>query len=392
MKLKITYFTFVEIGSERHGGSLCCRNHIKRLSTDTGIELFVVVAGPKYNEIASLSYLSHLGVKGKFIPYQSQKPSFFNDTFGQFFLIPFEIQSRSQPQVDQEVINAIVSNDSEVLLLDYFFSALFCPKAIKIAPKTALIHLNRETEFYIDQLKTGETPYIRIPTRLVSILRLWMAERILLRAISKIIALSPPDIQNPQGISITPFLDQNPMQWIPNNSKTIFFVGNIGHYPNRQAIKYIITKLAPLVAEILPDARFKIIGASDHDVAFHHPSVDLLGVSDEGEVERLFLNCHLFICPIKNTFGLKFKIAKALTYGTPFLASPESMQCIPHIKNIPTISLSDPMQAAKAIAAILLDEKRSKVLAASINSQHSQFIETQKNIWSISLSDTVANR
>jgi len=221
--------------------------------------------------------------------------------------------------------------------------------------------------------------------KIPNLVRFWLAERSIFRSMNKIIALSPPDVPKRKGMHITPYLDMKEQQWKPNSSRTIFFVGNIGHYPNKEAIEYIITKLAPLVTEIAPDIRFKIIGASPVDVAFDHPSVDLLGKSDATEVERLFLNCQLFICPVKNTFGLKFKIAEALSYGTPFLASPESMLCVPHLTDQPTISLEDPVLAAKTLVASILDETSTIKLATNISFKHRRFINSQNNIWSRSL-------
>ncbi len=162
-------------------------------------------------------------------------------------------------------------------------------------------------------------------------------------------------------------------------------MGNIGHYPNAEAIEYIVTKLAPAVAEILPNVRFRIIGASADDVPFHHPSVDFLGKSNAEEVEREFLNCQLFICPVNNTFGMKFKVAEALSYGTPFLASPETMLSVPYLKDLPSISLNDPTQAAKAIEATIRDEDSTTLLAIKISLQHRAFINSQNNIWSRTL-------
>lgn len=75
MKLKVVYFTFIDIGSTANGGTICCRNHLQRLSEDTGIELFAVVASYQSQEADALSYLKSLGVSGKFIPFKKLNPT-----------------------------------------------------------------------------------------------------------------------------------------------------------------------------------------------------------------------------------------------------------------------------------------------------------------------------
>jgi hypothetical protein len=358
-----------------------------RLSTDTEIELFVVIASQQDHETDSLFYLNSLGVSGKFVSWQDWNPTAPITFTHKFAPIPYEGFACYQRHVDQAIVDALASHNADILLINYLYSAMICSNAIKKAPRAVLVNLNRETAFYWDFLKRVKKSWFKRFIKTMSLFRVWRAEQSIFRLMDKIIALSPPDVPKRKGMYITPYLDANLEQWKPNSSRTLFFVGNIGHHPNREAIEYIITKLAPAVSAIIPDVRFKIIGACADDVSFHHPSVDLLGKSDAAEVERQFLNCQLFICPVKNTFGLKFKMAEALSYGTPFMASPESMLCFPHLKDQPSIPLDDPQQAARNIAASILDESTTTNLATSINFQHRQFMDSQHNIWSRSLRD-----
>ncbi len=382
------YFTVTNISStELNGGAICCRNHIKRLSEDGGIDLFVVLSGNQEQEESSISYLDSIGVKGIFIsfkkPEQNQKTK--RSFFQRFASFHWEEIAHDQTHVDSAVVEAISSHKADMLLIDYFYSALFCRKALRISPRNALITFNREVEFYLDWIKATTLKGAKPFSKAISTIRLWFNERSIYKRMNTVIALSPPDMPKHKGTYVTPYLDPRPVQWKPNSSQTIFFVGNIEHFPNRSAIEYIITKLAPAVTSVLPSARFKIIGALPKDLSFHHPSVDLLGRSSPEEVEQQFLNCQIFICPIKNTFGMKFKIAEALSYGTPFLASPESMLSIPHIRNQPVISLLNPEKAAKAIIDVISSKESTMELANKINFQHRKFIKAQFNIWSRSL-------
>lgn len=289
--------------------------------------------------------------------------------------------------IDLAVSNAVILQNADVLIVDYFYSAMFCINAIRRAPKTVLLTLNREAQLYWETMKYLVQPQSRGLREVARLVRLWTHQQAVLRMVDKIIALSEADTPRKRGRVITPYLDAKPSRWKPNRSQTIFFVGNIGHYPNRMAIDYILSKLAPSLMEILPSARFKIIGAAPEDVSSHHESVELLGRSDAAEVERQFLNCQLFICPVKNTFGLKFKIAEALSYGTPFLASHESLLCVPYLQDLPAISLENARLAAEEIKRVIVDGADTLKLAEVISEKQNRFVESQKNIWSRSIFD-----
>ncbi len=196
MKLKVLYFTFVDIGSDSNGGSISCRNHIKRLSQDTGIELFVVIAGIPDQEQAAIAYLNSLNIRSKFVVFQNplSNPSItFAQKLASFSL---EIHACYHPQIDDAVIESLTSTHTDVLLVDYFFSILFCRKAIQRAAKRVLITLNRETEFYRNQLKTSKGLKLR---KIIRIARLQRAEFAIHKTMDKIIALSSADIPNHTG-------------------------------------------------------------------------------------------------------------------------------------------------------------------------------------------------
>ncbi|NGX45990.1 MAG: hypothetical protein K940chlam2_01171 [Chlamydiae bacterium] len=385
MKLKVLYFSVTSIGIEHNGGTICCRNHIKRLSCDPGIDLSVVIASNQDQE-ASLAYLESLNVQGSFHPLHPLPPSQQKSALQQMFQLPWREYIHNQEHIDHVVSDAMASHKADILLIDYFYSAMFCPKAIKAAPKTILVNLNREAEFYKDLLRSAVRNPFKRAIRSLALVHLWWLHQRTFRAMDKIIALSPPDVVRGGDTYITPYLDTKEQLWKPNASRTVFFVGNVNHFPNKMAIEYIVTKLAPAVVALVPDVRFKIIGANAGDLPYQHDSVDFLGTSDDQEVEKQFLNCQLFICPVKNTFGLKFKLAQALAYGTPFLACPESLQCLPHLKGLPTISLQSPGEAAQAVAAAIKDKESTLELATNIQERQRQFIDTQKGIWSRALS------
>ncbi len=269
MKLKVLYFTNLRIDTDMNGGYICCRNHIKRLSEDSGIELFVMAAQHSMYEKDSLNYFLSNGISGKFIAHNLKSDRSKLSLIKKLIPVTWEEFASHQYHIDSAIIETMQEMGTDLLLIEYLHTTSICPLAIKKAPRVAVITLNRETEYYSDYLKSIRKGWFK---RIVKTARMWQLEQSVFRAMDKIIALSPPDVPKRKGAYITPYLDRNPEPWKPNASRTLLFVGNIVHYPNAKAIEYIVKQLAPAMAQIMPDVRFKIIGASKEDLTYHHPS------------------------------------------------------------------------------------------------------------------------
>jgi glycosyltransferase involved in cell wall biosynthesis len=160
-------------------------------------------------------------------------------------------------------------------------------------------------------------------------------------------------------------------------------VGNIAHYPNREAIHFIATKLAPLLAITSPSIKIRVVGASPENVPaeWQHPQIEYLGFSDLQTVEELFKTCDAMISPIKNTFGLKFKMAEAVAYGTPMISSEEALQCLPFIKGALTFAFGDAQHAAAIVSHVIGNRDTLGRMSQEIILSSGTFIESQQNRW-----------
>jgi glycosyltransferase involved in cell wall biosynthesis len=216
-------------------------------------------------------------------------------------------------------------------------------------------------------------------------------ERRIDRDVDQVITIGAPDLpRHPTRrppVCITPTLDFKADAWLYSGSRSAFFVGSMGHYPNRLAIEWIATRLAPAVAALGADIRFTVIGAAEAEVpeTWRHPAVDYLGASDRAEVERQFRSADLFLCPVSNTFGMKFKMAEALAFGIPMLAAPESMLCVPYLPASPNLPLDDPASAAKAVCALVGNAEALQARSSLQRALQEQFVDTQQGIWSRTL-------
>jgi glycosyltransferase involved in cell wall biosynthesis len=305
------------------------------------------------------------------------------------FQFHWEVQSLNQPQVETAVRLEIERAKPDVLLIDYFASALFVTLPRSDA-RTAMIKLNREADFYEGLLARDRWLHGSL-TRRVSLKRLERFERRIDRSVGKVIVIAAPDLPAHRTLSepaiITPFLDQEEQTWRFTDSRSAFFVGSIHHFPNRQAMAWMTTALAPRLRALREDARIVIVGADESMIPadWRQPNVVFRGEADGGTVEDLLRTQDVSLCPIENDLGLKFKVVEALSYGTPVLASPATLMGFPQLSGMPELRLDDPDHAAATVAGMIGNRDALTGLSEMELEQQAAFAATQGDVWSRTL-------
>jgi glycosyltransferase involved in cell wall biosynthesis len=373
------------------------KNLLRQMASDPDLDVKMFVIKPEAHREGTARYFERCGIEHIFgaihPPSLSPAPTLreaLRLAYRVMFQMPYELQAWNQPHLGAMGDWAIRHWAIEHVVVDYLYAVLFWPGLRTYPIPKTIVTCNREAEMYADRLALGLTGHGRT-TGWVSHRRLRRFERRVYKAFSRVVVIgrpdTPPYLPPSRTACITPYLEPRPERWRPGPGREVFFVGAIGHYPNRQAMEYIAARLAPAVARLVPDATFTILGASEADVPaeWRHPAVCFLGNGDAEETRRRFLSCRLFVCPVRNTYGMKFKVAEALSYGTPFLASPETMLCVPYLAGQPVLPLDDAERAAAEVAQLLTSDDRLAELAATIESRHLAFLAEQDGVWSRAL-------
>ena len=398
--MRVLYYTNVPIHETTNGGNLCCRNHVQRLAQEKTLEVFAVVTQSPACEPGTREFLDSLGVPLRFVPYTATRAtkSFLERKYRSlqgYWQSPSGHwrKTRVMPTQVQEVMDEMIAEwKIEALVIDYYVSVMHL-KLPRFDVRTCITKLNREAEFYADQMTHGQSAWYRF-THQFDIWRLKWLEKKIENSVGKVVVLGRPDmprgqIQSP-AVCITPYLDKKPRQWSYTKSQSIFFVGNILHYPNKLAMEWLATRLAPEMLQLCPDIRIKIVGCKPENAPplWKSSNLDFLGPLDREGVENLFCISDLLICPIENDFGLKFKTAEAIAFGTPLLASVQTLLGLPYLSNPPAINLQRPRDAALLIRDLTSNKERLMQLSAAQTRDQAAFIETQKAIWTTTLLDT----
>lgn len=401
-KLKVLYFTAVSLASPNDGGALCCRNHVRRLSDDPSIDLTVAVVGPPDSEEGNRGFVESLGAPFVFVsarrPHDAAAKRRGLGLLPRIYPILLERAAHAAPHVDGEIRALIGDRHPDVVLVDYQPSAHYVPSLFSSTVPRCVITLNREVDFQRDLwMNASRLPGSRLHARVAGS-RAARFERWLHARIDGLVALTEHDlpVDPPPNLTTTvipPFFDPREPQWCRGSDRSVFFVGNVGHFPNRVAVEWICTRLAPEIEALARGIRFRLIGAERSQVpgAWRRSSVDFLGRADGDEVKRQFTGSDLFIAPIANSYGSKMKLLECTSYSTPFVATRTAMSGLPFIQGVPEIDLDRPDRAATTIADLIDHPARLVALSRSIREQLDTFRASQVGIWSRTL-DAIVRR
>lgn len=394
-KIKVLYFTVVPLAFASNGGTMCCRNHVKQLGIDPHVELTVVTSGPGEWAEGHRAFVQSLGCENIHLPFEFSPKG--KRRLPDEMLFPQEKWAHEYSNVDERLVALVGELRPEVIVIDYLPSAAYVASIFDLSIPRVVITLNREADFFREQRTSGQIVGPKFHLWVANI-RFWLWERWVQRHCNGLVALSSNDL--PKGLpgtvvleAMAPTLSRSAAKWSYMGNKDVFFVGNIGHYPNRMAIEWICTQLAVEAEMLDPEIRFCLVGAAEDDVpeSWRRPSVQFLGVADDKEVTRRFTESALFIAPISNNFGSKMKLLECLSHTTPFVATVPAMSGLPFLEGLETIDLRQPRDAAKHISRMLNDPETLVALSQRNEASTLQFQATQEGAWGRYLRRVIAS-
>lgn len=308
------HFTVVPLFPTNSGGALCCRNHVRRLAQDPEIDLLVSSTGPEEHGHLNREAVASLDAEFVFLPFGAGTVAGgpLPRRVGRRWPFLYEATAVAQPQIDTLFMDLVRTYEPQVVVVDYVPSVSFVPSLYSAAVRRVTVTLNRETDYYNELRRHGTLPPDASDSW-VTALRVRQFERSVYRRSDAVVALAGDDLPKLRGrprvrAVIPPVFDPHPSRWRPTDSRTVLFVGNVGHDPNRQAIDWLCTRLAPALDDHSVGVRVIGVGADGASAEWQQPNVEFLGTADEETVRSGLALARLFVAPISNAFGSKIKL------------------------------------------------------------------------------------
>jgi len=123
----------------------------------------------------------------------------------------------------------------------------------------------------------------------------------------------------PNGISLSAPPVRNPIK-----PARLLFIGGLDWYPNRDAVAFLLNEIWPLVIARTSSVELHIVGKNPPPTlkaaAAKLPKTFLHGFVDD--IESIYNEATLYVCPIRDGGGTKLKILDAMAHAIPVLAHP----------------------------------------------------------------------
>lgn len=283
--------------------------------------------------------------------------------------------------ITKEMQKKINSYKADVIILDSIYSMAMLPKHNNY--KIMYIAHNHETEFAFDIARTQKNIFKKVYFYLKA-LKIKNLEQELNKKAHIIVCVSTSDYRYFSKLypEKTEFFAHNAetgnFSWNGNNKKTLLFCGPTCHYPNLEAIEWIANELSPALGN---DIKIKIVGKGTSELSgrLNRSNIEYLGFISSEELKSLYQACSAFICPIIYGSGVKIKVTEALSYGTPIIATKESLEGLDYINILPLIDRNNIKQTKQNIETLLTDENKLKQYSNDLIDKLKQYKEKNKN-------------
>jgi GT2 family glycosyltransferase/glycosyltransferase involved in cell wall biosynthesis len=155
-----------------------------------------------------------------------------------------------------------------------------------------------------------------------------------------------PDLQ----VAVIPNVHQEEPPGLPFEQRQgLLFIGNYSHPPNRDAARWLVEEILPLVRVHIPDMRLHLVGSS--------PTPEITALAGDGvivdgwvpSVDELYRRVRLAVVPLRFGAGMKGKVGESLAYGVPVVTTVIGAQGMELRHGQEALIAEDAAELAKAI-------------------------------------------
>jgi glycosyltransferase involved in cell wall biosynthesis len=143
-------------------------------------------------------------------------------------------------------------------------------------------------------------------------------------------------------------------------------VGIYSYWPNQDGAQWFVQDVWPTIRRSQPDARLWIVGPDSDALALRPndpPGVEVIGF--QPDLEPLYRDSSVVICPIRFGGGTRFKLVEAAMYAKAIVSTTVGAEGLP-LRRGESIEIAD-TSSAFAIACLELaaDAERARAIGAA---------------------------
>ena len=146
----------------------------------------------------------------------------------------------------------------------------------------------------------------------------------------------------------------------------LVFTGNLGYFPNVEAVRWFARDVLPLIWRQRPSCELVIAGARPHRrvralAADHRIRVE----ADVPDIHTWLASAHVAVAPMATGSGQLLKVLEAMAAGAPVVATSRALNGLQARDGVHALVADDPEAFAAAVLSLLDDDERADRLAAA---------------------------
>jgi len=162
---------------------------------------------------------------------------------------------------------------------------------------------------------------------------------------------------------------------------TIIFSGNMGYFPNVDAVCWFSQKVFPLIKAHIPHVKFYVVGANPHkDIQRLNAEKNIIVTGFVDNIHEYLARATVAVCPMRSGAGIQNKVLEAMASGTPVVATEHVLGGIQATPGENIMIANEPKEFAERVVELLKKPSLRRKLAMNAR----QLIE-KKYTWEISV-------
>lgn len=159
---------------------------------------------------------------------------------------------------------------------------------------------------------------------------------------------------NPNGVDLDYFQYVSPA--VREESRNIVFVGNMGYFPNINAVEWFVSNVFPRVKQRFADVSFTIVGPNPPPRLRHLEDLDIRVMGFVEDIRVYLTKAILAVVPLRAGSGMQFKVIEAMTTGTPLVVTPYALGGIDVVDGRHLLVADEPQEFADKVIKLIADK------------------------------------
>lgn len=160
---------------------------------------------------------------------------------------------------------------------------------------------------------------------------------------------------------------------------TVLFVGNFKWLPNKDAAKFLVGKIWPIIKKKLPNAKLWIVGRNPtSDILKLQVDKSILVTGNLEDIRTAFKTSSVLLAPIRNGRGTKYKVLEAMASQTPVVTTKLGIEGVEAQGSV--LVAEEAQGLAEKTIKVLLNKK----LAQTLSNKAKKIVDSKYNWKAIS--------